>query len=163
MLLLLLAAGLLLSLFLIPLGLPGLWLMLGVALLYDVVEPARAIGTGAIVGAALLVLVGEAIEFVLGGRYARKYGGSRRAAWGAIVGGLVGAVIGVPVPIVGPMIGGFLGAFAGAMAAELTVRSDARAATRVATGAVVGRAAAVAVKVAIGCAIAAWFLVAAWS
>jgi uncharacterized protein len=161
MLLLLLAAGLLLSLFLIPLGLPGLWLMLGIGLLYDVLEPTRAIGTGAIVGAALLVLVAEGIEFVLGGRYARKYGGSRRAGWGAILGGLVGAVIGFPIPILGPMIGGFIGAFVGALGAEMTVRSDTRAATRAATGAVVGRAVAVALKVAVGTALAAWFFAAA--
>ena len=161
MLLLLLAVGLLVSLLLIPLGLPGLWLMLGVALLYDVLEPYRDIGPGVLGGAALLAFGTELVEFVLGGRYARKYGGSKRAGWGAIVGGLVGAVIGFPVPIIGPMIGGFLGAFVGALGAELTVRSDARAATRVATGALVGRAVAVALKVAVGTAIAAWLFAAA--
>lgn len=161
MLLLLLAVGLLLSLFLIPLGLPGLWVMLGVALLYDVFEPFRTIGPWVLGIAAVIALLTEVVEFLLGGRYARKYGGSRRAGWGAIVGGLVGAVIGVPIPILGPMIGGFIGAFVGALGAELTVRSDTRAATRAATGAVVGRAVAVALKVAVGTALAAWFFAAA--
>ena len=161
MLLLLLAVGLLLALFLIPIGLPGLWLMLGVGLLYDLIEPSRTIGPWVLGGATVLALGAEVVEFVLGGRYARKYGGSRRAGWGAIVGGLVGAVIGFPLPIVGPMIGGFIGAFAGALGAELTVRSDTRAAARVATGAIVGRAVAVALKVAVGTAIAAWLLAAA--
>lgn len=161
MLLLLLALGLLLSLLLIPIGLPGLWVMLGVALLYDVLEPARNIGPWVLGAAAIVALCTEGVEFVLGGRYARKYGGSRRAGWGAIVGGLVGAVIGFPVPIVGPMIGGFIGAFLGALGAELTVRSDTRAATRAATGAIVGRAVAVALKVAVGTALAAWLFAAA--
>ena len=161
MLLLLLAVGLLLSLLLIPLGLPGLWVMLGVALLYDAFEPFRSIGMWVIGAAVVIALLTELAEFLLGGRYARKYGGSRRAGWGAIVGGLVGAVIGVPIPIVGPMIGGFVGAFVGALGAEMTVRSDHRAATRAATGAVVGRAVAMALKVAVGTALAAWFFVAA--
>ena len=161
MLLLLLAVGLLLSLFLIPIGLPGLWVMLGVALLYDLVEPFRSIGPWVLGTAAVIALLTEVVEFVLGGRYARKYGGSRRAGWGAIVGGLVGAVIGFPIPILGPMIGGFIGAFVGALGAEMTVRSDTRAATRAATGAVVGRAVAVALKVAVGTALAAWFFAAA--
>lgn len=161
MLLLLLAAGLLLSLFLIPIGLPGLWLMLGLALLYDVLEPVRSIGMWVIGAATVVALLTELVEFALGGRYARKYGGSRRAGWGAIVGGLVGAVIGVPIPIVGPMIGGFVGAFVGALGAELTVRPDTRAAARAATGALVGRAVAVALKVAVGTALAAWLFVAA--
>ena len=161
MLLLLLAVGLLLSLLLIPLGLPGLWVMLGVALLYDVLEPFRSIGMWVIGIAVVIALLTELAEFLLGGRYARKYGGSRRAGWGAIVGGLVGAVVGFPIPILGPMIGGFIGAFVGALGAEMTVRSDTRAATRAATGAVVGRAVAVALKVAVGTALAAWFFAAA--
>ena len=134
---LLLAAGLVLALLLVPLGLPGLWAMLGVALLYDVVSATPAIGAWTLVGAALLAGVAEVIEFLLGGSFARRYGGSRRAGWGAILGGLAGAVIGVPVPVLGPMLGGFVGAFLGALAA-------------------------IAVKVGIGFVILVWLLVAAW-
>ena len=159
---LLLAAGLVLALLAVPLGLPGLWIMLGLGLLYDLVSATPVIGTWTLVGATVLAALAELIEFVLGGRFARRYGGSRRAGWGAIAGGLVGAIVGVPVPIVGPMIGGFLGAFLGALAAEYTVARDHRSSTRAATGAVIGRAAAIAVKVGIGCVILVWLLVAAW-
>ena len=159
----LLAIGLLLSLLLVPIGLPGLWVMVGLALLYDVLAAAPAFGVATIVGVAVLALVAEGIEFVLGARYARRYGGSRRAGWGAIVGGLVGAVVGVPVPIVGPMIGAFIGAFVGAMAAEYTVERNAQVARRAALGALVGRAAAVAVKIGIGFVMLTWLLVAAWA
>ena len=159
----LLAAGLLLSLLLVPLGLPGLWVMVGLALLYDLLAATSTIGTVAIVGTAALALLAEGIEFVLGGRFARRYGGSRRAGWGAIAGGLVGAFVGVPVPIVGPMIGAFAGAFAGALAAEYTVDRDVRVSTRAAVGALVGRAAAIAVKVGIGCLMLTWLVIAAWA
>ena len=158
----LLAAALLLSLFLVPLGLPGLWVMIGAGLLYDVVVGGGAIGWVTLAGVTVLAAVAEGIEFVLGGRFAQRYGGSRRSAWGAILGGLVGAVVGVPVPIVGPMIGAFVGAFAGAMAAELSLGRSAGASTRVATGALLGRAAAVAVKIGIGMVMGVWLLLAAW-
>src|SRR6266536_3225266 len=58
--------------------------------------------------------LGEVVEAWVGIRFARRYGGSHRAGWGALVGGLVGAAVGVPVPVLGSVIGGFVGAFAGA-------------------------------------------------
>jgi uncharacterized protein YqgC (DUF456 family) len=159
----LLGVGLVLALLLVPLGLPGLWVMIGLALLYDVLVTPSVFGLATIVGTAALALVAEVVEFMLGVRYTRRYGGSRRAGWGSVAGGLIGAVIGVPVPVVGPMIGAFVGAFVGALAAEYTVARNADVARRAATGAVLGRAAAVAVKVGIGCLILVWLLLAAWA
>ena len=93
----------------------------------------------------------EVLEYTISGRYTRKYGGSSRASWGAILGGLVGAVVGVPIPVVGSLFGAFVGAFAGAFIGELTVaRGERGDPTRVATGALVGRAIAAAVKSALG-------------
>jgi uncharacterized protein YqgC (DUF456 family) len=158
----LLALALVAALLLVPLGLPGLWVMIGVALLYDLAVAGAPIGWWVLSGALLLATIAEVVEFVLGGRVARRFGGSRRAEWGAIIGGIAGAIIGVPVPIVGPMIGAFAGAFAGALAGELSVRRELGGSTRVAMGALVGRAMAVAVKVAIGCVIATMLLWAAW-
>jgi uncharacterized protein YqgC (DUF456 family) len=108
-----------------------------------------------------VALIAELLEFSLAARYTRRYGGSRRAGWGAILGGLVGAFVGVPVPVVGPVIGAFLGAFLGALVAEYTVAADHRAAARVATGALMGRVASAAMKVAIGAVMAAWIIIAA--
>ena len=159
--LLLLAAFLLLCLFLIPLGLPGTWLMVGAAVAYPILTNTNSVGAVTMAGTAVLAVVGEVIEFSLAGRYARKYGGSRRAEWGAILGGMVGAFVGVPVPIVGPVVGAFAGAFLGALVFEYSRGSGAGAATRVATGALVGRVVAAAAKVAIGVVIAVWILVAA--
>lgn len=156
------ATALLLGLLLVPFGLPGLWVMVGAVLVYSYLGPAGAIGAWTVVAVAGLAAVGEILEFLLGARYARKYGGSRRAGWGAIIGSIVGAVMGVPIPLLGSLVGAFIGAFAGALVAELTRRTEFGAATRVATGALVGRIVAVAVKVGIGCAIMVWVGFALW-
>jgi uncharacterized protein YqgC (DUF456 family) len=148
-------------LILIPLGLPGTWIMVAAALGYWILVPTGGVGMVTVIGTGLLALFGEIIEFSLSGRYARKYGGSRRAGWGAIIGGIVGAFVGVPVPIVGPVIGGFLGSFAGALVAELSRGSGGGTATRVAWGALIGRVTAAAAKVAIGIVMIVWIIVAA--
>ena len=149
-------------LFLIPLGLPGLWLMLAAGFAYDMLMPGPdPIGIWNIAGALVLAVLAEIAEFTLAGKYARKYGGSRRAGWGAILGGIVGAFMGVPVPIIGSVIGAFAGAFIGALAFEYMGNRNASAATRVAWGALIGRVVAAGLKVAVGVAIGAWLLLAA--
>lgn len=154
---LLLMLALFVGLVLIPFGLPGLWVMVGAALLYSWAAPDR-LGIITLLGLTALAVVAEVLEFLTAGRYARKYGGSNRAAWGAIAGGIAGAIIGVPVPIIGSVIGAFAGSFAGAMAAEMTLGGRIGDATRVAKGALIGRAVATALKVAIGVALLAWVI-----
>lgn len=150
------------SLLLIPLGLPGLWLMLGAALLYWIAIPAGGVGLWTLVGASVLVIIAEVLEFTIAGSYTRKYGGSRRASWGAILGGIVGAVFGVPVPVIGSIVGAMIGAFAGAFIGELTVAREERGSpAKVATGAMLGRAVAAAVKCGIGIVVAVWIFSAA--
>lgn len=158
--LLLLAAVLLLSFIMIPFGLPGLWIMVGAGLAYQLLLPGT-IGTMTIVGTAGLALVAEVLEFTLAGSYARKYGGSRRAGWGAIIGSIIGAIVGVPIPIIGSIIGGFAGAFVGAFVAERSRGAELGGASRVATGALIGRVVAAALKTGVGIVIAVWILFAA--
>lgn len=149
------------SLCLVPLGLPGLWVIAAAAFAVGTLTGGPGLGWITTGGLALLALVAELLEWGLGGRYTRKYGGGRRGAWGAVIGGLVGAVVGVPVPVVGSVIGGFLGAFAGALAGELSAGRERGDATRAATGALVGRAVAVAAKLGIGVAMSVWLVTAA--
>lgn len=156
----LLVAILLLSLFIIPLGLPGTWVMLAAGVGYSILVP-NSIGWVTLVGVTVIAVIAEIVEFTLAGTYARKYGGSRRASWGAIIGGTVGAIVGVPVPIIGSIIGAFAGAFLGALVFEYSLGSGAQASTRVATGALIGKAVASAMKVGAGIAIAAWLVFAA--
>jgi uncharacterized protein len=156
-----LALIMLVSLFMIPLGLPGTWVMIAAGVGYSILVR-DSIGMFALIGTTAIAVVAEIFEFTLSGKYARKYGGSRRASWGAIIGGTVGAIIGVPIPIIGPIIGGFIGAFVGALVAEFSKGAGVSDATRVATGALIGRAVAAAMKVAAGLMIATWLLGAAF-
>ena len=159
----LLTLVLVLSLVLIVLGLPGLWVMIASAVVYNIIVPPGPIGWFTLVAVTVIALIAEYIEFTMSGKYARKYGGSRRSGWGAMLGGMIGAFMGFPVPIVGPLIGAFVGSFVGALIGELSVGSGAGASTKAATGAVVGRAVATAMKMAVGCTIAAWIFFAAMS
>ena len=164
--LLVLFAALVVGLILVPLGLPGLWVMVGAGLLYNLLVGDAALSIWTVAAVLVLAVIAEVIEFSLAGRYARKYGGSRRAGWGAILGGIVGAIMGVPIPIpfIGSMIGAFVGAFVGALVFEYTRReANATTATRVATGALLGRVVAAGMKVAIGFVIMVWLMMAAWA
>ena len=154
MLLVLFVLIMLASIFVVPLGLPGTFFMVVAAIAFDAFL-STGIGWVAIGVALALALFAEVLEWTLSARFARKYGGSRRAGWGAIIGGFLGAFAGIPVPVVGSMIGAFAGAFLGALVAEWTQpHSDASSATRVATGALIGKAAATAMKLAIAFTIA---------
>jgi uncharacterized protein YqgC (DUF456 family) len=157
----LLVGVLLLSMILIALGLPGLWVMIASAVVYNIVVGGNPIGWFTLICVGILALIAEIIEWTLSGKFARKYGGSRRAAWGAVIGGTLGAILGFPVPIVGPLIGAFVGSFVGALVGEVSSGSTRGAATRVAWGALVGRVAATAIKMAIGAGIASWIFLAA--
>lgn len=144
LLILALVAGLLM----VPLGLPGTWLQVVALGAYAWTHGWRG-GWAFVVAALALAAIAEVVEFAMGGRFARKYGGSRRAGWGAILGGLVGAFVGIPVPIIGSVIGAFIGAFAGAALLELTKNPEMRGAVRVGWGAFLGRLAATVMKAAV--------------
>ncbi len=119
------------GLLLVPVGLPGLWVMVAGIVGYGWLTDFRSVGVATIGVALGLAFPGEIIEWWLGFRFARTYGGSRRSAWGALVGGIVGAAMGVPVPIVGSMIGAFLGSFAGAVVFEYSLSRTPGTAVRV--------------------------------
>lgn len=155
---LLLGVVVFLSLLMIPFSLPGTWVIAAAAAVYRILVPSGGIGWFTVACVTILATMGAVADIALAGRYARKYGGSRRAGWGAVIGGLVGAFIGIPVPIVGPVLGALAGAFVGALAFELTAGTTGVDATRVATGALIGRAIGAAINVAIGLMMAAWVM-----
>jgi hypothetical protein len=161
LLLVLLLACFAVGLILVPLGLPGLWVMVAGVLGFGWLTGFRTVGVGLIALVVGLALLGEIVEAWVGFRYARRFGASRRAGWGALVGGLVGAVVGVPVPVIGSVIGAFVGAFVGAALFELSASRRVETAVGAGWGAVVGRAVAAAAKVALGVVIGVLGLVAA--
>ena len=135
---------------LVALGLPGLWVITVAVLGYGALTGFATVGAGTIVTVLVLAGLGELLEVWLGYGLTRKYGGSKRAGWGALVGGIVGAAIGVPVPVIGSVIGALVGSFAGATLFEYSATWHAPGALRVGWGALLGRVAANTAKIAVG-------------
>lgn len=161
MLLLTLALVAFIGFFLTAIGLPGTWVFLAVASAVALFVPSSPVAWWSIVVGVALALIAEAIEWVAASRYARKYGGSSRAAWGALFGGIAGAIVGFPVPLFGPLFGALLGTFFGALVAEYSVSGIAGGAERVAWGALVGRVVATVAKLGLGIVVAVLVLAAA--
>lgn len=158
---LLLAVAQVAGLILIPFGLPGLWIQVGALAVFawgTGFATVSAFGIGVVL---FLATLAEVAEFLLAGRYARKYGGGRRAAWGAVLGGIVGALLGLPIPLLGSVFGAILGAFVGALALELTTGRGATPALRAGWGALLGRLVATAMKGGVGVVIAVFTLLTA--
>jgi len=135
------------ALFLIPLGIPGLWIMVGI-LSVGLIAGKVALGVYALLVG--LTIVTEVAEWVTVERLGRRYGGTSRTFWGAVIGGAIGAVVGTPVPIAGNVVGAFLGTLAGAAAATWLQTRELSGSMRAGWGALMGRAVAVAIKVFVG-------------
>jgi hypothetical protein len=135
------------ALFLTPLGIPGLWIMVGVLALGAVLGN---VGVLILIVCLALALGAEILEFFIVQKLNVRYGGSRLAFWGAIFGGVIGVIVGMPIPIIGSIIAGFLGSFAGAMATTLYETKRIDSAARVGWGVLIGRMWAAATKVAAG-------------
>jgi len=135
------------ALFLTPLGIPGLWIMVGVLVIGAITGN---VGIAVIIACLVLALVAEVLEFLIVQKLNVRYGGSRLAFWGAIFGGVAGVIVGMPVAVIGSLIAGFLGSFAGAMAATIYETRRFDSAARVGWGVLLGRVWAAATKVAAG-------------
>jgi uncharacterized protein YqgC (DUF456 family) len=143
-------AILVLALLSIPLGLPGLWIMLGVVAVGAIL---KVVGLTTLIACALIATVAELIEFFILRKLTKQYGGSRKAFWGALGGGFVGVLLGLPIPIIGSVIAGMLGAFAGAALVTYAETKQLDTAHRVGWSAVLGRMFTAVAKTAAGFAI----------
>jgi hypothetical protein len=137
------------ALLVIPLGIPGLWIMIGIlaiAVVGDEVSP------WILLFLVPVAVLAELAEWAIVAQTSARWGGSRKAFWGAIAGGIAGILVGLPIPlpILGPLVAGLLGTFAGAAVVTLWETRTLRSAGRVGCGAVLGRAFAAAAKTAAG-------------
>ena len=145
-------------------GLPGTWLVIGLAGIVDLVELAwrqdgePMFGVWAFVIAIVIAAAGELVEFLAGAAGAKAGGASRRGTLGAVVGGFVGGLIGtfvILIPLIGTLVGAALGAATGALVGELSRGGvKIRETIKPATGAAAGRVAGTVLK--LGFAAAIW-------
>jgi hypothetical protein len=119
---------------LIPIGLPGLWLMIGFAALAQLLgtipfTSAPSIHFGwTLLGVCVAIgVVAEAVEAIAGAAGAKYGGATRRGMVGAFAGGVIGAIFFtglLPIPIVGTIVGGLVGSFAGAWIGEASAEQQ---------------------------------------
>lgn len=145
-------------LFLIPLGIPGNFILLGLALLAAWLGGFAAIGWVALLVMLGAVLLAELVEALLGAAMARRYGASWWGVLGALLGGFAGAIIGTAIlPLLGSLVGAFLGAALGAALLEaLKLRRMDEDALRAGWGAFLGRVLASMFKISVGMGIVAY-------
>ena len=143
--------GLLAGLLLIPLGLGGTFVILGVGVVTGFITEFSRVEWLTLVILAILAVIGEIIESILGIFTVRKFGASRAAMFGTFFGGLVGGAAGTGLmPVIGSLIGAFVGAFLGAVLGEFLHRRKLEPSLRAGWAAFVGRVIATAVKFEIG-------------
>ncbi len=136
---------------LVPLGLPGTWLMLLIAVALEMSDGRFRTGADPITFgwpalglSAALAVTGEVLEAIAGAAGSRFGGGSPRGMLGAIVGGVLGAIALtplIPLPLIGTLIGALIGTFVGAWLGEASARRARHPAEtfRAAAGATLGR------------------------
>jgi uncharacterized protein YqgC (DUF456 family) len=131
-------------------ALPGGWIALGLAVLYDLLHGFDAIGWKNLAVFAALLGVGELVEAALGTVYVAKQGATRYGMIGGFVGGMVGAVAGTGVvPVVGTILGSFAGAFGGAVLGEYMREQQLEPSLRIGVHATIGRLLALTAKLAL--------------
>lgn len=134
-LIVLLLAGVGMTLF----ALPGNLVILLAALGYAFVEGFSRFDTGFLLTLGGIFLLGEAVEFVAGMLGAKRQNASGRAVIAAFVGGVAGAVVGsVVLPVLGTVAGAVAGAFGLSYAAEYSKTGDREKAARVARSVAAG-------------------------
>lgn len=105
---------------LIPLGLPGQFVIVCAALACTLVVGSAVLPWWVFFVLLGLAVLAEAVEALFGLLTATRRQGSCRNALGGVAGGIAGAVAGSFVaPIIGSLVGAFAGTFLGASAVEM--------------------------------------------
>lgn len=132
------------------LSLPGIWLMLLVAILCKWLWAPEIFSWWVVGAVGVIVVTAEICEFATSAIGASKAGGSKSAAWASVFGSLVGAILGtplIPIPVVGTIVGAVVGAGLAAVIVEFGVhRKSVKDSAKVGGGAAAGRLAAVLIK-----------------
>jgi len=134
-------------------ALPGVWVTVGLALVYGLFEGFEAVTWWVLAVGILCAGLGELLEFL--GSYAgsRSIGSGRLAGILAVVGSIVGAVLGAGFGWgLGAIPGTILGAFAGGLAGELIREKRLGRSVGVGMGAALGRTLGLAGKLGFGAA-----------
>jgi uncharacterized protein YqgC (DUF456 family) len=153
------------GLVMIVLALPGIWLMVLAAGLCWWWQP-EIITSKAVITLVVIGIVSEAIDIIASAAGAKKFGGSKRGALGAVVGTMLGALFGtffIPIPVLGTILGGILGAGAGALMVERSiVQMSWTDSMKSGSGAAIGRTISIFIKIGLAIFAGLFFMIAAF-
>jgi uncharacterized protein YqgC (DUF456 family) len=142
---------LIISIAVIPFGIPGTFIIVGTALVYGLITGFAKISLSFVGLLLLMSLMVEFMEEILSVFMTKKLGGSRMAMFGALIGGFIGAVIGTGIaPVAGTLLGGFTGAFTGAFLLEWLNSQNVNRALKVGLGAFFGSVSGKITKILVG-------------
>ncbi|NOQ45178.1 MAG: DUF456 family protein [Desulfobulbaceae bacterium] len=131
--------------------LPGTLMILCGFLLYGLITGFDSLGLFFFVVQAMLVGLSYLVDFLATAFGVRMYGGSRAAAWGAVLGSLLIFVIGPIGILIGPLVG--------AIAGELLMGEQVRQALHSGFGSFIGFIGGTLAKLAISFVMVGWFVV----
>ncbi|MFP4315959.1 MAG: DUF456 domain-containing protein [Desulfovibrionales bacterium] len=132
-------------------GLPANWVILGLIAIWRFLQPEANWGWGFVAVLLGLALIGEILEFFSQYFGARRYGGSSKGGWGALVGAIAGGILGMPFFFgIGALLGAMAGAYAGALVVERCCERTWAEARQAAWGAMWGKFFGLVAKLGIG-------------
>jgi uncharacterized protein len=141
------ALALVVASLLVYIGLGGTFVLVGLALAHAVVTGFDPIGWPLLLILLGIALLGELVEFLLGTFYVLRKGAGGGAAVGGFLGGLLGALAGqAVVPVIGAVLGSFAGGFAGSVLGELRRQRRLQPSLRAGIHAFIGRSLAMLFK-----------------
>ena len=140
--------ALLVTVLLIPLGIPGTFMIAAAVLIEALITDFSYLSVNLILWLFALSVALEGLEYLITGVSAKRFGASNAGVWGAVVGGILGAIFGSAIlPIIGTLFGALAGAYLGAVATELLRGKETDQALRAGFGAFVGNLGGKLVKV----------------
>jgi uncharacterized protein YqgC (DUF456 family) len=143
-------------------SLPANWILLGLFAL-AAVTGSHGATAGVWVALVLVAVAGEAAEWLLQDREARRAGASTQGSVFAMVGAVVGAIVGAPVAFgLGALVGAALGAYGGCLLGEMMRGVSFAQARTAAWGAMRGRVGGMVVKMSLGAGMLVFMLLRLW-
>lgn len=132
-------ALMILSLFLLLIGLPGTWVIIAIAFLWSWLSGA-AFGTQFFLVLLGLAVVGEIAEFAAGHFGGKRFGGTGKGSIGGIIGALILGILCAPIMFgLGALIGALAGGFIGSFIVEAMQGMETGKAAKAAFGNMLGR------------------------
>ncbi len=144
-------------------NLPGNWINLILLLIWKWTHVQMDAGWIFFLSLLLISGIAEILEFFSQIWGSKRYGGTSKGSWGALIGAIVCAIVGAPFLFgIGAIIGAVAGAFIGSLTFELVSGRNWLEAIRASKGAMFGRIFGFVAKAGLGMLMLSWSIPKVW-